>query len=156
MKYLKKFESINKEYLLDLIDIGFKIHSDSDDRLSLKREKTYNNNFTDNTRDIGTKYVDISHFLTIKTCYEGRWCITLYNLKIDSTYDSYYLNNALIREHYILPDFVLNLLNISIDTAIKVMYAKNIESIPEFIISCIPYGYGNSFRVVEVVQFIFK
>ena len=152
MKYLLRYNESIKDYLLELTDIGFIVFKESDDKLALKREIFYKNNFNDKISDIGVKYQDISHYLTIRTCYEGRWSIKLYNLNIDGSYDSYYLNNSLIKEHYILPDFILEILNISIDTAIKVMYSKKIKSIYSLELRSLPY----TIRVDEIVIFTFK
>lgn len=158
MRYFLKYsEYINIDYLLDLIDIGFEVFVDSDDRLSLRRKTIGNKSFIGNVGEIGEKYVDISHFLNIKSCYDGRWCITLHDVKIDGSHGDYYFNNALKSEHSVLPDFILKLLNISIDTSIKVIYANNLVCIEELRISSRPLQVGDaSFTVEEVVQFIFK
>lgn len=157
MKYLLKYdEAVDRSYLVDMRDIGFNVLTDTDDRLSLLREFAYENNFTDSIKEIGTEYKDISHFLTIKSCHEGRWNIILYDLKIDGSCSNFYLNNALKRQYYILPDFITDLLEVSIDTAIKMMYHNNIDSISEFRIDCTPKGNESIIKVNEVVQFIFK
>lgn len=160
MKFLKRFESFSftEEELinstLDITDLNFvEVETErTTDKIVFERMVIYPKAH----RYYYNEFPSVQEYLENQAAAEGRWTLYVTNLSIDGTYENTLFNKRYkVDREYPLQEKLRELLELSIDSGVKIINYNNCENI-DIDIKSTALGYGENFKVNERIVFIIK
>lgn len=160
MKFLKRFElfSFSEDELinstLDITDLNFvEVENErTTDKIVFERMVLYPKAH----RYYYNEFPSVQEYLENQAAAEGRWTLYIKDLYINGTYESTLFNKRYeVDKDYPLQEKLRELLELSIDSGVKIINYNKCESI-DIDIKSTPHGYGENFKVNERIVFKIK